>query len=717
MLTLALLAQPQSKSQTDQTVRIGTAEVALDIVVRDKKGRPVKDLTEEEFEIYEDGTRQKIESFRLIAREAGPRSPAGNKPSASTADARFKNDSNPNVIAIVFDRLTPEARGLARKAATTYAEEGFTLGDFTGVFAIDLSLRPLQAYTDDQQLVKKAIEDATMLSTSTFASNTQQIRSIGERAITLDRQVDAGTAAAATSGAARDSAGAGSAGASIGAAAAEASLIQMQARMLATFELLERDQQGYATINGLLAVITSMRNLPGRKTIIFFSEGIALPPSVQVKFPSVINAANRAGVSIYSIDAAGLRADSPNAEATREINALAQRRMEQVHRGRDDNSGPLMRGLERNEDLLRLNPHSGLNDLADQTGGFLIRDTNDLGAGLRRIDEDIRVHYLLTYVPKNQVYDGRFRQIEAKLKRSNLDIQTRKGYYAIEPAGGSPVLDYEVPALAAIGSSNRANPFPVRTAGLTFPDTKRPGLISLLAEVPLSSIQFVTDKEKKTYSADLIVVAVLRDASGQVALKASQRYPLTGPAAGLEAATRGEVLFFRETELPAGKYKLETVAYDGIAKKASVGSVNLDLPPVEETKLRMSSVMLLKRAERLTEQERRRDNPFHFGEVIVYPNLGNPLRKSVTKQLAFAFTAWPATGSTEKLTMTLEILQNGASKGKIAGDLPAPDESGRVKYASALPLEGFSPGPYEMKVTVKQGPASTSNSAQFKVEP
>ncbi len=122
--------------------------------------------------------------------------------------------------------------------------------------------------------------------------------------------------------------------------------------MLATFELLERDQQGYATINGLLAVITSMRNLPGRKTIIFFSEGIALPPSVQVKFPSVINAANRAGVSIYSIDAAGLRADSPNAEATREINALAERRMEQVHRGRDDNSGPLMRGLERNEGSL-----------------------------------------------------------------------------------------------------------------------------------------------------------------------------------------------------------------------------------------------------------------------------------------------------------------------------------------------------------------------------
>ena len=51
MLALALLQQPQSRPQNEQTIRIGTAEVALDIVVRDKKGRPVKDLTEEEFEI------------------------------------------------------------------------------------------------------------------------------------------------------------------------------------------------------------------------------------------------------------------------------------------------------------------------------------------------------------------------------------------------------------------------------------------------------------------------------------------------------------------------------------------------------------------------------------------------------------------------------------------------------------------------------------------
>ena len=61
----------------------------------------------------------------------------------------------------------------------------------------------------------------------------------------------------------------------------------------------------------------------------------------------------------------------------------------------------MTRGLERNEDFLRLNPESGLGQLADETGGFLVRDTNDATPGFRRIQEDMRFHYLLSYTPTN----------------------------------------------------------------------------------------------------------------------------------------------------------------------------------------------------------------------------------------------------------------------------------------------------------------------------
>lgn len=465
------------------------------------------------------------------------------------------------------------------------------------------------------------------------------------------------------------------------------------------------------------AVINSLRNLPGRKTVIFFSEGLVLPPAVHPKFLSLINAANRAGVSIYSIDAAGLRLESGVAEARDEINALASRRTQQLSRPRDDAGGPLMKSLERNEDLLRLDPHTGLNRLADETGGFLISNTNDLSAGMRRIDEDMRVHYELTYSPTNQEYDGKFRKISVKLSRSNLDVQTRKGYYAIDSTGGSPVLDYEVPALAALHTSRNASPFALRAAGLHFPEANRPGLTPILAEVPLSAFTFTPDKDKKTYSADFSIVALIRDASKQVVQKVSQHYPLSGPIEQLEAARKGEVLFYREIELPPGRYTVEAVAYDAPTGKASARAVNLEVSGVDATKLRLSSLVLLKRADRMTAAERKTDNPFHFGEVVVYPNLGEPLRKSAVKQLAFFFTAWPAKGPAEKLRLTIEVLQNGRALGQTSAELPAADENGRVKHASALPLDNFQPGSYELRVTAKDGQSSVSRSAQFTVEP
>src|SRR5258707_13804850 len=68
--------QTQSPQQPDEVLRIRTNEVRLDIVVKDKKGRPIKDLTTGDFEIYEDGVRQRIQSFRFVTREAS----AGSNP-------------------------------------------------------------------------------------------------------------------------------------------------------------------------------------------------------------------------------------------------------------------------------------------------------------------------------------------------------------------------------------------------------------------------------------------------------------------------------------------------------------------------------------------------------------------------------------------------------------------------------------------------------------
>ena len=192
-----------------------------------------------------------------------------------------------------------------------------------------------------------------------------------------------------------------------------------------------------------------MRTLPGRKSVIFFSEGLAIPPTVAARFRSVIDTANRANVSIYAMDAAGLRTESTSKETRDSINAAAERRCGAIPTT-DVTGAAMTEALESNEDILRSDPHSGLGQLTDETGGILIRNTNDLTGGFRRIDQDMRNYYMLSYVPNNDIFDGKFRTITVKVKRSGVDVAARKGYYAVRAPGAMPVLSFEAPALALL---------------------------------------------------------------------------------------------------------------------------------------------------------------------------------------------------------------------------------------------------------------------------
>jgi hypothetical protein len=210
-------------------------------------------------------------------------------------------------------------------------------------------------------------------------------------------------------------------------------------------------------------------------------------------------------------------------------------------------------------------------------------------------------------------------------------------------------------------------------------------------------------------------VGLIRNSSGQVIQKLSQHYPLSGPAENLDAARKGSLLFYRETQLPPGNYTYEVIAYDASTGKAVVRAGALDIPAADQSGPRLSSVVVIKRGERLTAQELQRDQPLRFGELLVYPNLGEPVLKSASNQLAFFLTAWPARGATAPLQMTVEILRDKRRVGQTAGQLPAADQQGQIKYASSFPLDKFEPGAYELKVTVSDGKKSVSRSTDFTV--
>jgi VWFA-related protein len=718
VLTAALIApapaQDQSKPvRQDEKVAVGTVEVLLDVIVKDKRGRAVTDLSVADFEVFEDGALQPVESFRLITRNSAGESRKASSTVPDTASAKANanpsspskpvSPSNPDVgvsvVALVFDRLSQDARKRAHDAAMSYVGGDSSLNNFVGVFAVNLSVNTVQNYTTDVGLVKKGIEKAGAMVSSSFESKTLDTGSVVAAA---QREAVQAAATAAQSGGAA------------AAAAVDQTFEAMRMRTEETFEALQRDQQGYATTNGLMAVVNSMSRLPGRKAVLFFSEGVSIPPNVRQHFRSVIHAANRANVSVYAVDAAGLRAESTLLATREEINARSRQRMENLDRVMTSAGGPLTRGLERNEDLLNYSPESGLTQLAQQTGGAFIGGANDIGSKLKEIDEDLGTYYLLTYSPTNQNYDGKFRNISVKVKRSGVDALARRGYYAVPPTGSSPMFYYEAPPLALLSGSARPKDFPLLVNSLNFPETGRVGRTAVEVEVPTGAFTFTPDKEKKIYGSDFSIVVLVRNQSKQVVEKLSHHYGLVGPLESLDSVKKGKILFYRETSLPPGKYEVDAVAYDALNSKASVNGCNLEIPDSGENDLRLSSVTIIQRAEQVKEKT---DSPFLIGDqLMVYPNLGEPVRKSA-KQMGFYFNVYKANGATEAPKLTLEVLQNNKSVAKVPLKLGAPDAKGRIQYASALPLDSLSAGNYELKISVSDAKSAVSRSVAFTIEP
>jgi VWFA-related protein len=705
---LLLLAAPLHGQQPTPPAQRATqgdsaavTAIVVDVIVRDRRGNPVRDLKAEDFGIFEDGVLQEIGSFTPI-NAAEPTTSAAARASATTTSPATPAPTpaaKPEVLALVFDRLSGEARSLAYKAAMAYVGDGKVANNIIAVFGIDLSLELYQPFTRDADLIRKGIDAAGGKATSQFGNSRAQQRALTEQIL--------------RSGAAMPTAGAGGPGTQTPNAGAigDAQFARMQLNVLEGFQALERDQQGYATSNSLMAIVSALRSVPGRKSVVFFSEGLSIPPNVQAQFVSVIDAANRANVSIYPMDAAGLRTESQLKETRDGVNNAASVNLER-NPTMDPVGRPMSMDLENNEALLRADPQSGLGTLANETGGFLIANTNDLRAGFGAIETDMRNYYMLTYTPKNTTFDGRFRTIDVKVKRSDVRVRARKGYFAVRAPAGAPVLSYEAPALAVLEQSPVPNAFPARAMALRFPDRDRPGLSPIVVNVPTAGVTFKPAEDKKTYTSDVTVLVRFRDDAGQTLEKMSQRYQIQGPIEQMAQASKGEVLFYREPVLPPGVYSMETVVYDALANKATVRLSTLEVRDVDPAAIALSSVIAVHRAERVPEDQRAPGSPLYVEDRLLLPNLGEP----VSKELPFYFVVYPAAGGARP-EAKLEVLQNNQLLVQAPLELAKEDDKGRIQQVGRLPLSALKPGSYELRVTVQQGASRATRQLLFRVAP
>lgn len=699
-----LHAQPPAQAPRYEAA---TSAVVVDVVARDRKG-PVTDLTQADFEILEDGTPQQIATFERRAPSALATVVQG-VPSVDSGAA----DANapPVVVALAWDRMTPEGRALAYKAAQTFLGQRRP-SELVGVFIVDQALRTVEGYTTDGARLTAAVDQVAGTATSQTAreANTQRDNRVPHPSVPVTASPEFGQTQTPTAAPPALQPGPNMDGAAAAGNQREVFTRLMLDRMDRSYRELQSNVEGHASMNALLALVDSLGSLPGRKTVVYFCEGLTVAPAVEARFRSIITTANRKNVSVYALDAAGLRVHSKQRETAQEIGSLASAT---VFGGERDEGRKWSEDLERNEELLKMDPSASLGMLTSQTGGLLIQNTNDLDRGIGRINDDRRNYYALTYVPTNAVMDGTYRRIEVKVKRPGVEIKSRPGYLAVPANEASPVLTFEAPALAALAATPRPSAFAVQAGALSVPVAGNLGLTALIAGFSGEAITFTEDAAAKTYAGEATVLARVTDASGTPVLKQSQQYRLTGDIDQLPAVRAGNVLFFRTPDLQPGTYKVETVVHDGKGSRSSVVEASFEVPggatPV------VGSLFLVGRVEKLDPADKAAaSHPLASQGVLLYPLLGDPISKKAQAEIAFAvpMVLDPAAPAP---TATLELLQNGQSLAQLPLPVDKPEANGRLLQVSRLPSAAIPAGAYELRVTITGATGKTARSTTLTV--
>jgi VWFA-related protein len=424
-------------------VRTITTGLVVDVTVVDAKGNPVLDLAPEDFELSEDGARQRIVSVTLAqggtVRPLESTAAAGGQPGqaaspVSTVPASRRGGViSPSVTAILFDRLSPESRALAHRAALAYVSTLTPPHDYAGVFLADLSLRVFQPFTNEREKLARAVD---VVSATPPANSVPAAEAESKRVSGLDPNLS-------------PTAGAESAGGGFGTISerehklvdmaklggfAEAAMQLMELRMREGYQRFLAEFEGQASLAGLRAVVSSLAALPGRKSVLYFTESLPITTRLKPKFDALIGEANRTNVTIYPVDAAGLRVHSKDAELARNIGVAGAKGIGDEQR---DDKHAWTKELESQEEMLNSRPGAVLGRLARDTGGFLLESTNDLAAGVARMQQERSTYYLLAYQPTNTKFDGKFRKVSVKVKRPKVTVRARPGYVALQasPAG------------------------------------------------------------------------------------------------------------------------------------------------------------------------------------------------------------------------------------------------------------------------------------------
>jgi VWFA-related protein len=658
---------------------VQTNVVLVDVRVTDKRGQPVTGLEARDFRVFEDGVEQKITSFNLeniaqLARATGenaapPTVDLGKLPSTVSVAQVNRLVQDHRLVVLFFDLTSMPADDLLRavRAAGNFVRKQMTPADLVAVTTYSSDLRVVQNFTNDRDELHKAIES---------------IR-IGEAATLADQ---------------------GEIGAAGGTNANGEEIVTQDTSEAFTpdeteFNIFNTDEK----LSALESLADLLRGVPGRKSVIHFSSGVERTGiENQAQLRATTDAANRANVSFYTVDARGLVGLPPGGDASSaSLSGTA------IYTAAATTSQ--MSSLDESRETLA--------SLAADTGGRTFYDLNDFGPAFAGVQQDNSTYYLLGYSPSNTKYDGRFRRIHVEVNRAGVRVQARPGYYAPKNFRQFTQEDKELQLKQAIELDEPFVDLPlaVETAYFRQPDQRY--YVVLAAKIPGSAISFLNKSSSHQTEFDFVWRAT--DATGRVAGALRDTLPVKLSPDTYQQVLSSNFLYEGGIVLPPGNYKLKAVVRENESGKLGTFEEPLVLPQTGAG-LAVSSIVVSNQVRNSASSEAERgrkskgdsrEHPLQLGTERVLPSVTRVFRTDQNLYTYLESYGSHAEAKSEKIadpaaaapsSVALVFFRGGAKLSE-AGPFPGQMEKSRAgvaRYFVKIPLAKFPPGRYWMQVNV-----------------
>jgi VWFA-related protein len=641
---------------------VNAEEIRLNLVVLDKKNKPVLDLKPGQITVTDDGSPVTLSNLRLV-------------------NGKEKSE---HLLTLLFDRpglvedgrgavdpsAMSESRDIASKILKILPESGFSFS----VLDVEGRLHLQHGFTSDRKALDLAISAATQL-TGAAVVNEQ------EKALVSVVRTGADLSGTAVNSKDRD-------------------LDRSLFAALNSSGRISQEQHLHPSLAGLQALIQSQEQFEERKAVVFFTSpgGIQADSRTRAAIDSIVGAANRANMTIYVVDLSRLDRRAAQLETIGMSMDLGAK-------------SPTAGALNSSEKSLdREATESVLQHLAEGTGGSYIVAEDDFVKPVKQMMQDLTTYYEASYLPPIQEYDGAFRTVVIKPLRTGLKIRSQAGYVALPARAGAAIQPFELPLMKILGETQLPTDLKFHASILHMEDVEQGCVNSLAIEAPLSSLDVQEDSNTNLYSAHVSILADIKDKTGTEVAHFSEDIPRRGIASDDEKSKLEAITLQRHFIAPPGQYLLEAAIQDQNSGKSGAARIPFEIPK-DSGVPSLSDVVLVRKAEPFRGEDDPSE-PLQHGDQRVTPNLSGRLPIG-SKDVPLFFIVHSDPNAVDAPVLDVQVLKDG----KPAEGAPMISQQVRKarfsSYLASLSIDPPKDGKYEVKVSLTQGGKTAEAHASF----